>query len=78
MKLETTRPSSGRMAGPYVLKLRATLMGSGLVIATRPPEGTKVRKGQIVVLVVSLGPRLVAVPDVVGKDQQAKASPKSS
>jgi beta-lactam-binding protein with PASTA domain len=39
---------------------------SGRVIETAPPEGSSVRKGSTVTLVVSRGPEQVAVPDVTG------------
>jgi serine/threonine-protein kinase len=42
---------------------------SGKVIRTDPPKGTQVDKGSMVTLVVSTGPKQVAVPDVVGLTQ---------
>jgi serine/threonine-protein kinase len=40
----------------------------GRVISSTPAEGTLLQKGQTVTLVVSSGPRQVAVPALVGKD----------
>jgi serine/threonine-protein kinase len=36
-------------------------------LTTDPPPGTKIRKGKTVVLIPSLGPRLIKVPDVSGE-----------
>ena len=44
----------------------------GLVIATQPPAGMSLAPGKVVTLVVSAGPKQVAVPSIVG-DQQAVA-----
>ena len=44
-------------------------VANGKVIETSPPEGTSVRKGSTVTLVVSRGREKVAVPDVVGSTQ---------
>jgi eukaryotic-like serine/threonine-protein kinase len=41
------------------------------VIETSPPEGTTVRKGTTVTIVVSRGKEKVAVPDVVGESRDA-------
>jgi len=41
----------------------------GRVIETSPPEGTSVRKGSTVTIVVSRGRQKVAVPDVVGQSR---------
>jgi serine/threonine-protein kinase len=43
---------------------------SGRVIETTPPEGTTVRKGSTVTLVVSRGKEKVAVPEVVGETRE--------
>jgi serine/threonine-protein kinase len=43
---------------------------SGRVIETSPPEGSTVRKGSTVTLVVSRGREKVAVPDVKGKTRE--------
>jgi serine/threonine-protein kinase len=43
---------------------------SGRVIETSPPEGSSVRKGTTVTLVVSRGKEKVAVPNVVGSTQE--------
>jgi len=43
---------------------------AGVILSTQPPPGAKVRKGSTVVLIPSLGPRLVPVPDVVGATQE--------
>jgi eukaryotic-like serine/threonine-protein kinase len=45
-------------------------VGRGLVIETSPPEGTSVRKGSTVTLVVSRGKEKVAVPDVTGRTRE--------
>jgi beta-lactam-binding protein with PASTA domain len=42
---------------------------SGRVIETTPPEGTSVRRGSTVTLVVSRGKQKVAVPDVEGRSR---------
>jgi beta-lactam-binding protein with PASTA domain/predicted Ser/Thr protein kinase len=42
---------------------------SGRVIETTPPEGTSVRKGSTVTLVVSRGKEKVAVPDLEGRSR---------
>jgi eukaryotic-like serine/threonine-protein kinase len=44
---------------------------NGRVIETSPPEGTTVRKGTTVTIVVSRGTEKVAVPDVVGESRDA-------
>ena len=43
----------------------------GRVIRQRPPAGTEARRGSTVVLSVSKGPQLVAVPPVVGQTEAA-------
>src|SRR5690606_22949012 len=43
----------------------------GHVIRTSPPAGTNAAEGSTVTLIVSGGPGLVTVPDVVGQDQVA-------
>jgi eukaryotic-like serine/threonine-protein kinase len=43
---------------------------SGRVIETTPPEGTSVRRGSTVTLVVSRGKEKVAVPDVEGRSRE--------
>jgi beta-lactam-binding protein with PASTA domain len=43
----------------------------GVVVETRPPPGARVREGSTVVLVPSLGPELLPVPDVVGMPEGA-------
>src|SRR5215217_3899548 len=43
---------------------------AGRVIETAPSEGSTVRKGSTVTLVVSRGPEKVAVPDVVGEGRE--------
>jgi eukaryotic-like serine/threonine-protein kinase len=42
---------------------------SGRVIETAPPEGSTVRKGSTVTLIVSRGKQKVAVPDVTGRSR---------
>jgi len=46
-------------------------LAKDLVVATDPPAGTQLAKGQTVVLVVSLGPGMVAVPGVVGSTESS-------
>jgi serine/threonine-protein kinase len=41
---------------------------AGLVVAQRPPPGARSESGAPVRIVVSKGPRLVAVPDIIGED----------
>jgi eukaryotic-like serine/threonine-protein kinase len=43
----------------------------GAVIGTQPATGQQVRRGQVVTLVISTGPPLVAVPDVTNQSQDA-------
>jgi serine/threonine-protein kinase len=53
---------------------RFSNLAKGLVVATDPPVGQKVRPGTVVNLVVSRGPELLAVPNVQGKPEaEAKA-----
>jgi eukaryotic-like serine/threonine-protein kinase len=40
---------------------------TGSIIASEPAFGTKIRKGKTVVIIPSLGPRLIRVPDVTGQ-----------
>ncbi|HXF56680.1 MAG TPA: Stk1 family PASTA domain-containing Ser/Thr kinase [Actinomycetota bacterium] len=42
----------------------------GVVVETRPPPGARVREGATVVLIPSLGPELLPVPDVVGMAEE--------
>lgn len=44
-------------------------VANGLVIGTEPGAGTAVRRGSTVTMVVSLGPRILPVPDVRGKSE---------
>jgi predicted Ser/Thr protein kinase len=44
----------------------------GRVIGTNPAEGTSVRRGTTVTLIVSRGPEQVAVPDLVGRSGSAR------
>ncbi len=46
-------------------------VAKGKVISTDPPGGTTVLRGDTVALVVSKGPPLVVVPDVVGKSESS-------
>jgi serine/threonine-protein kinase len=62
--------SAGLVKGEEVLRFSST--AKGLVIATDPPVGTKLRPGTPVKLVVSRGPELLQVPNVQGK-QEAEA-----
>jgi beta-lactam-binding protein with PASTA domain/tRNA A-37 threonylcarbamoyl transferase component Bud32 len=68
----TQKSAEGRLekAG-FKTKTRQEISDSveqGRVISSTPAEGTLLQKGQTVTLVVSSGPRQVAVPDLVGKD----------
>ncbi|NQX10661.1 Stk1 family PASTA domain-containing Ser/Thr kinase [Microbacteriaceae bacterium VKM Ac-2855] len=50
-------------------------MASGLVLRTDPPSGEQRSRGSSVTLVVSAGPRILPVPDVVGSNlEDAKAT----
>ena len=42
-------------------------VAEGQVIGTEPGEGTSVERGSTVTIVVSLGPELIAIPDLAGK-----------
>ncbi len=46
-------------------------IASGTVIETRPPAGTELQRGATVTVIVSKGPDDVAVPDVVGLDEES-------
>lgn len=46
----------------------------GDVIGTQPPAGSQIERGSVVVLLVSSGPRKVAVPDVVGQSEESARS----
>jgi len=48
----------------------STTVTEGLVLSTDPPPGTEIRKGDGVVLVPSLGPRLIEVPEVIGQTEE--------
>jgi serine/threonine-protein kinase len=50
-------------------------VGTGAVAATQPAAGTEVLPGELVTLVVSIGPRSVEVPDVAGgTESEARAA----
>ncbi|MEW6188710.1 MAG: Stk1 family PASTA domain-containing Ser/Thr kinase [Actinomycetota bacterium] len=46
----------------------------GRIIRQSPQPGIEVKRGAVVKVVVSTGPRMVTVPDVVGKDESAAES----
>jgi serine/threonine-protein kinase len=46
-------------------------IAAGLVSGTDPDEGAQARRGSTVTLLVSLGPRILEVPDVVGEQESA-------
>jgi beta-lactam-binding protein with PASTA domain/predicted Ser/Thr protein kinase len=48
---------------------RSDTVAEGLVIRSNPPAGTTVPRGSIVTLIVSAGPQLVDVPQVVGEQR---------
>jgi serine/threonine-protein kinase len=49
----------------------STTVPTGSIIRTTPPPGERIRKGRgEVVLIPSLGPRLIGVPDVSGKSEE--------
>jgi beta-lactam-binding protein with PASTA domain/predicted Ser/Thr protein kinase len=49
----------------------STTVPTGSIIRTTPPPGERIRKGRgEVVLIPSLGPRLIQVPDVSGKSEE--------
>ncbi len=62
--LAGTNLSTGTVTGQC-----SDVVAVGLVISENPPAGTLVASGSAVSLVVSTGPCLVAVPDVVGQTQ---------
>jgi serine/threonine-protein kinase len=49
----------------------STTIASGKVIGTDPPAGTELQLGSGVTVLVSSGPEVVHVPDVVGQSQRA-------
>jgi len=49
----------------------STTVGIGVVIDVKPPPGTKLRKGDAVLLTPSLGPVLIPVPNVTGQTEEA-------
>jgi eukaryotic-like serine/threonine-protein kinase len=49
----------------------STSVDTGLVVRTRPPAKTRIRKNTEVVLVTSKGPEIVPVPQVRGETEQA-------
>jgi beta-lactam-binding protein with PASTA domain/predicted Ser/Thr protein kinase len=51
----------------------STSVPTGSIIRTTPGPRTKMRKGRAVVLTPSLGPRLIAVPDVGGRGEDGAA-----
>ncbi len=51
------------------------VVAKGLVSGTDPAEGAQAKRGSLVTLFVSLGPRILAVPDVVGAPEaEARAA----
>ncbi|MDX6199222.1 MAG: eukaryotic-like serine/threonine-protein kinase [Actinomycetota bacterium] len=63
--------SAGLVSGDEIDRFSSA--AKGLVIATDPPVGTKLRPNSVVKLVVSKGPELIPVPDVQGMPEaQAK------
>jgi eukaryotic-like serine/threonine-protein kinase len=53
----------------------STLVPIGSILATEPAVGTKIRKGKTVVVIPSLGPRMIKIPDVTGQlDVDASAA----
>jgi beta-lactam-binding protein with PASTA domain len=55
------------------LQRSSLAVDSGLLLATQPGEGAKVRQGSTVTLIYSSGPATVPVPTVVGKTRAAAA-----
>ncbi|MHB0977503.1 MAG: PASTA domain-containing protein [Candidatus Aquicultorales bacterium] len=49
-------------------------VGSGLVIRTAPPAGTKVDMGSTVAVVVSKGPDMVTIPTLIGETEASAKS----
>jgi serine/threonine-protein kinase len=47
----------------------STSVPAGSILTTDPPPGAKIRKGDAVVLIPSLGPRLIKVPDVTDRSE---------
>jgi serine/threonine-protein kinase len=62
---EASLKSAGLVKGEEIL--RYSTYASGLVIATDPAVGTKLRRGYVVKLIVSKGREQLDVPNVVGK-----------
>jgi serine/threonine-protein kinase len=62
-----------RAAGfrPTTKSQPSATIGLGHVIGTDPPTGTETQLGSAVVVLVSSGPALLRVPDVVGESQTA-------
>lgn len=48
-------------------------IATGFVIGTDPPQGSTVKKGALIRLIVSSGPKLLVVPDVRGKTRKVAA-----
>ena len=61
---------AGFTLGSQETTASATL-AKDLVVSTDPPAGVQLAHGQTVALVVSLGPAMVAVPDVVGSTESS-------
>jgi beta-lactam-binding protein with PASTA domain len=61
------------LAGKITTATNSTV-AAGNVISQNPVAGTSVDKGSVVALVVSLGPPLVSVPNVVNKTQAAAST----
>jgi beta-lactam-binding protein with PASTA domain/predicted Ser/Thr protein kinase len=66
---EATRVLREEEFGVTVQQRASSEVDEGIVIASRPPAGTQLDLGRTVRLIVSTGPNLVAVPDVVGASE---------
>ncbi len=56
---------------PEVTQASSTTVKQGFAIDTSPPNGTAVRQGSRVTLIVSSGPQLITVPDFTGTSQSS-------
>ena len=70
----STSISAASLAVGTVTQANSATVASGNVISESPAAGTVVNKGSAVNLVVSIGPLMVSVPNVVGQSQAAAGS----
>jgi len=71
-----TREDAERVAGPLGLRVEVAdqrhdpTVSSGRVLAQEPPGGSEVRRGRRVKVVLSLGGRVLEVPNLVGQQSR--------